>query len=142
MDYNDEEMEEVTLVPLEERSYFISPEDFLFNEWQSSFSNALKERKLLDEKLYLNRKRRLLTHKIEAKFENIQIFQKAWLNSTLEKNRPNVGIDRAVIDSEITPGAKCMVLHPDEVKKVAVNTFAKQFRKRDTHLEQLNPFWQ
>ncbi len=101
----------------------------------------MKERKLLDEKLYLNKKRHLLTHKIEAKFENIQIFQKAWLNSTLEKNRPNVSIDQAVIDSNDTPGAKRMVLHPAEVKAVAVNTFAKQFRKRDTHLDQLNPFW-
>jgi len=34
-----------------------------------------------------------------------------------------------------------MVLHPEEVKTVAADTFAKQFRKRDTHLDQLNPFW-
>ena len=101
----------------------------------------MKEHKLLDEKLYLNRKRRLLTNKIEAKFENIQLFQKAWLNSTLERNRQNVRIDRAVIDSDDAPGTKCMVLHPTEVKAVAANTFTKQFQKRDTHLDQLNPFW-
>src|SRR6266542_38663 len=141
MDYSDDEMKEVILKPLEERSYFISPEDFLFNEWQRSFNNVLKERKLLDEKLYLNRKHRSITHKIEVKFENIQIFQKAWLNSTLEKSRPNVSIDQAVIDSDDTRGAKCMVLHPAEVKAVAANTFAKQFRKRDTHLDQLSLFW-
>src|SRR6266498_2784604 len=77
----------------------------------------------------------------EAKFENIQLFQKAWLNSTLEKHRQNVSIDRAVIDSNENPATKCMVFHPTEVKAVAVDTFAKQFRKRNTHLEQLNLFW-
>jgi len=134
-------MEETTLVPLEERPFIILTDDFLFEAWRNSFSNALKERKLLDEKIFLNRKQRLLTYKIEAKFENIQIFQKAWLNSTLEKTRQNVRIDRAVIDSEVTSGVKCMVLHPAEVKAVAANTFARQFRKHDTHLNNLNSFW-
>ncbi len=140
-DYDDEDLKDGTSLMLDDHSFIISTDDFLSDAWRSSFSFALKERKLLDEKIYLNRKRSLLTNKIEAKFENIQLFQKAWLNSTLEKHRQNVSIDRAVIDSNENPATKCMVFHPTEVKAVAADTFAKQFRKRNTHLEQLNPFW-
>ena len=55
-DYHDEELEEINTLPLEERPFFILTDDFLSDNWKKSFNNALKERKLLDEKLYLNRK--------------------------------------------------------------------------------------
>ena len=90
LDYDDEEK---TLEVCNAKPYLI-PEDDIFSERQINiFRSALKERKRLDEKVFSCKKRTLLTNKIEAKFENIQMFQKAWLDSTLEKTRVNVKID-------------------------------------------------
>ena len=36
---------------------------------------------------------------------------------------------------------KNLILEPSEVKKVAADTFAHQFRKRRTTLDNLSPFW-
>jgi len=71
----------------------------------------------------------------------IQTHQSLWLNSSLEKHRPDVKIDRAVITNPQHPTEKILVLEPNKVKQVATDTFAQQFRKRRTTLDSLSPFW-
>ncbi len=78
---------------------------------------------------------------IESKFEMIQTNQSLWLNSSLEKYRPNVKIDRAVITNPQNSMEKCLILEPNAVKQVAADTFAHQFRKRRTMLDNLSPYW-
>ena len=64
--------------------------------------------------------------KIESKFEMIQTHQSSWLNSSLEKYRPDVKIDWVVITNLQNSEKKILILKPKEVKKVVANTFAQQ----------------
>ncbi|CAB5092773.1 hypothetical protein RhiirA5_435500 [Rhizophagus irregularis] len=75
--------------------------------------------------------------------EIIRDDQTTWLSSILDKNiHTNIVIDRVLVDEKPGVTTKRLVTNPEEVKKAVDNDFANMFRKRNTQLNTLIPFWQ
>ena len=77
--------------------YEILTDDIFTDEWFAYLLRQIKEQKILDQKIYMQKTQLQILCKIESKFERIQTHQNSWLNSSLEKYQPDVKIDRAVI---------------------------------------------
>ena len=118
--------------------YEISIDEMFSDIWFAHLLQKIKERKVLDHKIYMQNSWRKILCKIKSKFKIIQTHQSLWLNSFLEKYRPDMKIDRAVITNPQNAEEKILILELKEVKRVAANTFAQQFRKRRTKLDSLS----
>src|SRR6266498_4535079 len=125
----------------DQSTFEISTDNIFTDEWFAHLLCQIKERKKLDYKIYLQHTQLQIVCKIESKFEMIQTHQSIWLNNSLEKHRLDVKIDRAVIPNPQDSAENILILEPNEVKQVAADTFAHQFRKRRTMFDSLNPFW-
>ena len=78
MDYDDK-------IANDQLTHYAYKDNLFSHLWCKLLYQAIKERKKIDQKLYLQQRRLLIQCRIESKFKHIQTNQSSWLDSTLEK---------------------------------------------------------
>ncbi|RGB33933.1 hypothetical protein C1646_761118 [Rhizophagus diaphanus] len=108
-------------------------------DYATSTENSSKS----DYKKYKTSEVKSIKDWIDKRVEIIRDDQTTWLSSILDKNiHTNIVIDKVLVDEEPGVSTKRLATNLGEVKKAVDNDFANMFRKRNTQLNALTPFWQ
>ncbi|PKB96090.1 hypothetical protein RhiirA5_435465 [Rhizophagus irregularis] len=117
--------------------------DIFLEDWFNALKTKVNCHLRTDYKKHKASEAKSIKDRIDKRVEIIRDDQTTWLSSILDKNtHTNIVIDKVLVDEEPGVTTKRLATNPGEVKKAVDNDFANMFRKRNTQLNTLTPFWQ
>lgn len=108
------------------------------SQWTKYLVNIVKKQNVIGQKIHKVDRIKKIKLLIKKKFETIQSNQKGWLNSMLEKYKPNIIIDHLI--TEDTNGHSYLLLDSDDIKHKVSSEFQCQFKKRKITQYKQNAF--
>jgi hypothetical protein len=123
--------------------HIITTQNVFSESWFEMLKSKVNYRLRLDHKRYKAAEAKSIKNRIDKRVEIIRDDQTTWLSSILDKKTHNrIVLDKVLVDEEAGTLTKRLATDPEEVKKIVDEDFARMFRKRNTQLNALTPFWQ